>query len=148
MHEDIYRLLFFFNRANKTLLLLMGFIIQAMWLANLVCVGMIRAWADAGVMTLGKIWWALAVSTIALLNFLSDAHFQFDNLTLRARKYLLLHIARLSWVHRLSLASFDSNLRPGFGRYCKEKTARRRLTLRILVKSDSIIFPVVHLPYC
>ena len=40
--------------------------VQAMWLANLVCVGMIRAWANAGVMTLGKIWWALAVSAIVI----------------------------------------------------------------------------------
>jgi hypothetical protein len=35
---------------------------KAMWLANVVCVGMIQLWATAGVMSLGKIWWALAVS--------------------------------------------------------------------------------------
>ncbi len=33
---------------------------QAMWLANIVCVGMIQFWANAGVVSLGKIWWALA----------------------------------------------------------------------------------------
>lgn len=32
----------------------------AMWLANLVCVAMIQFWANADVMSLGKIWWALA----------------------------------------------------------------------------------------
>ncbi len=33
-----------------------------MWLANLVCVAMIQFWVNADVMSLGKIWWALAVS--------------------------------------------------------------------------------------
>lgn len=33
-----------------------------MWLANLVCVAMIQVWANAKVISLGKIWWALAVS--------------------------------------------------------------------------------------
>lgn len=33
-----------------------------MWLANIVCVAMIQFWANANTMTLGKIWWALAVS--------------------------------------------------------------------------------------
>ena len=32
----------------------------AMWLANIVCVAMIQVWANANVMTLDKIWWALA----------------------------------------------------------------------------------------
>lgn len=52
-----------------------------MWLANLVCVGMIQVWAKAGVMTLGKIWWALAVSEIVMLHFLSDLCLHFESLT-------------------------------------------------------------------
>lgn len=36
------------------------FTMLAMWLANFICVGMIQFWAKANVMTLGKIWWALA----------------------------------------------------------------------------------------
>lgn len=36
------------------------FTMAAMWLANFACVGMIRFWAKANAMTLGKIWWALA----------------------------------------------------------------------------------------
>lgn len=35
-----------------------------MWLANLVCVAMMQVWANANVMSLGKIWWALAVSSL------------------------------------------------------------------------------------
>ena len=31
-----------------------------MWLANIVCVGMIQVWAKANVMSLNKIWIALA----------------------------------------------------------------------------------------
>lgn len=41
-------------------------VMQAMWLANIVCVGMIQFWANANVMSLGKIWWALAVSLCSL----------------------------------------------------------------------------------
>jgi hypothetical protein len=33
----------------------------AMWAANLACVGLVRAHAANGTVTLGKIWWALAV---------------------------------------------------------------------------------------
>ncbi|EJK68760.1 hypothetical protein THAOC_10034 [Thalassiosira oceanica] len=36
------------------------FTMLAMWLANIVCVGMVQTWARAGTVTLGKIWWALA----------------------------------------------------------------------------------------
>jgi len=36
------------------------FTMLAMWLANIVCVGMIQAWAKASAVTLSKIWWALA----------------------------------------------------------------------------------------
>ena len=37
------------------------FTMLAMWLANFVCVGMLQFWAKGGgVVTLGKIWWALA----------------------------------------------------------------------------------------
>lgn len=37
------------------------FTMLAMWLANFVCVGMLQFWArGGGVVTLGKIWWALA----------------------------------------------------------------------------------------
>ena len=36
------------------------FTMLAMWLANIICVGMVQVWAKANVMSLGKIWWALA----------------------------------------------------------------------------------------
>jgi len=36
------------------------FTMAAMWLANFVCVGMVRFWAKNNTMTLGKIWWSLA----------------------------------------------------------------------------------------
>jgi len=36
------------------------FTMAAMWLANIVCVGMIQVWVNANAMSLGKIWWALA----------------------------------------------------------------------------------------
>jgi len=36
------------------------FTMAAMWLANVVCVGMIQFWANANAISLGKIWWALA----------------------------------------------------------------------------------------
>ncbi|KAL9186308.1 hypothetical protein ACHAXT_005546 [Thalassiosira profunda] len=36
------------------------FTMAQMWLANLVCVGMVKAWASSGAVTLGQIWWALA----------------------------------------------------------------------------------------
>eukprot|EP00804_Cyclotella_cryptica_P025173 CCRYP_016972-RB/>CCRYP_016972-RB protein AED:0.10 eAED:0.10 QI:86/1/1/1/1/1/6/81/568 len=36
------------------------FTMAAMWLANLVCVGMIQFWVVNSSVTLGKIWWALA----------------------------------------------------------------------------------------
>lgn len=37
------------------------FTIIAMWAANIVCVGMIKGWSlSGGVVSLGKIWWALA----------------------------------------------------------------------------------------
>ncbi len=42
------------------------FTMAAMWLANIVCVSMIQVWANANVMTLGKIWWALAVSYVLI----------------------------------------------------------------------------------
>lgn len=36
-------------------------LVAAMWLANIVCVGMIQFWGrGAGVVSLGQIWWALA----------------------------------------------------------------------------------------
>ena len=40
------------------------FTMLAMWLANIICVGMVQIWAKANVMSLGKIWWALAVSLV------------------------------------------------------------------------------------
>jgi hypothetical protein len=33
----------------------------AMWTANFACVGLVRVYATKGTITLGKIWWALAV---------------------------------------------------------------------------------------
>ena len=38
-----------------------------MWLANIVCVGMIQVWANSNAVTLGKIWWALAVSMVYIV---------------------------------------------------------------------------------
>lgn len=53
-------------RTDKVCILPCSYIISllslsAMWLANIVCVGMIKGWATtaAGV-SLGQIWWALA----------------------------------------------------------------------------------------
>jgi Na+-driven multidrug efflux pump len=36
------------------------FSMAAMWLANIVCVGMIQFWSSRSSVTLGRIWWALA----------------------------------------------------------------------------------------
>ena len=45
-----------------------------MWLANIICVGMIQVWANANAVTLGKIWWALAVSIHCYSNNMIDIY--------------------------------------------------------------------------
>ena len=37
------------------------FSMTAMWAANFACVGLLGAYAKMGAVTLGKIWWALAL---------------------------------------------------------------------------------------
>ena len=100
-----------------------------MWLANLVCVGMIQVWSNAGVMTLGKIWWALAVSMIISLRHIlyCQAHVSIATYKSDFRNTTL---SRHSWARRLSRASFDSNLRLVFGKYCKRKMPSNEVAMR------------------